>query len=677
MYLRPGEEEGDPIIRPEIDQFQSLRRSSQRVAFPESNTDDAWELTIRMSPRASVQVLTDAAENLYAATRALTGSAPSRAWAMHLADAQGYFRWICFDLDAGRGNVVKDSQRLTHWLRSVGASYLECLSGPTGGRHVWISVDHLHPQAVHTVAVLAKQLLPTLDTTPLSSRGNGAVRPPLTPHRSHGYSRPLGDVDALVEGEPVDLGRFTQLEQLLCAEGAVLPTPALAGARGIATDAHGRRYLAGDRRDPSLRILSLLDGTSSELAAVTDKSVLQMIVLSGLARARWRFDDVAAHLESSPAFEHSRTIPSGKRRIPRPRRDPRVVLFNDWGRAVDYVAANPLTHVDDTDYASRVAPLVEAVEAVQARADAVPGYWGTGGTSKSARSHAGRPSWRSVLDAVCFYILQSARPDPQINIRRLAAATGYSHEACRLALDALSVGDAPWLERTEPAGGVLAARYRLHPRLLSVRLSTDPQELKLAQGGQTPRLPPATARLQPLLRQLGHRLGTLNRDLFSAPGSLGRAAGRMLQLLSPTEWTSHRQLSTRLRDLSPGIRRATRRLDQAGLTVRSAHGWKARPSAEIDAVDRSSPTFGYLRRRILTYRAEGVRWRWWQAELQWLRLPRKQKRRRPPASVSLLPSPGGTSTYPAYPRSPRGAPDHRGALQLILAGAVVDLRSAA
>lgn len=636
-----------------------------------------------MSPRSSVQVLTSAEENLYASTRLLAGPAPELAWAMHLADRDGYFRWVCFDLDAGHGNTRADARRLTHWLGSLGIFYLECVSGPSGGRHVWVRVDRLHPEAVHTVAVLAGQLLPSLDTKPLSGRGNGAVRPPLAPHRHGGFSRPLGDVDELLEAEPVDEVRWALLDQLLSAEGAVLPTPALPGARGIVLDARGRRYIAGDRRDPSERIQTLLDGTSSELAEFTDMSRLQMIVLTGLARARWRFDDVAAHLGSSPAFEHSRTLPGvGGRRTPRRKRAPELVLLNDWARAVDFVAANPLSHGDDSAYLERVSPLVHAVEAVQARADALVGYWGSSDITRGSRAHRGRPSWRSVLDAVCVYILQSARPDPQINIRRLARDTGYSHEACRQALDALvdDTNGMPWLVRTEAATGVVAARYALHPNAAGIheKFSTGDSEEKLAQGGMPPAPPRPPQHPEPLLRILGTRLQTLARDLFSSPGSLGRAAGRLLQQLSPSSWSTATELTTATRISGGRVRGLLHRLHEAGVVTRNRDGWRSAGADVLEFVDRRCPWVGYLMRRLVTYRAEGVRWRWWQAELHWLRLPRKQKRRRPVAMAPLIATTyDAAHPYPAYPRLIDGDPDHRGALQLVLAGAVDDHRAAA
>jgi hypothetical protein len=97
----------------------------------------------------------------------------------------------------------------------------------------------------------------------------------------------------------------------------------------------------------------------------------------------------------------------------------------------------------------------------------------------------------------------------------------------------------------------------------------------------------------------------------------------------------------------------------------------------VAAVDAASPAAGYLARRALTYRAEGVRWRWWQAELHWLRLPKKLKRRRGAAVPTLIPNSAADAPYPAYPRTPDRAPDHRAALTLVLAGAVVEHRAAA
>lgn len=655
------------------------RAAQNSSAAPETHGVSAglaWALTARMSPRGSVQELTDPVENLYAATRAITGPAPERPWAMHLANAHGYFRWVCFDLDSGRGNTRKDAKRLAHWLGLLGIPYLECISGPTGGRHIWISVDHLHPQAVNTVGILAKQLLPTLDTTPLSARGNGAVRPPLTPHRTSGHSRPLNDVDELVEAAPVDAAAFRAFEQLLEAEGAVLPTPALAGARGVVADSQGVRYLAGDRRNPSARILTLLDGTSGEIASFDDFSVLQMTVLAGLARARWRFADVAAHLDHSPAFEHSRTVPAGIRRLPRRGRDSRTVLLNDWARAVAFIAANPVSHQgDDSEYAVRVAPLVDAVEAVQARADAVPGYWGTSDTSRAARGHAGRPSWRSVLDAVCVYILRSARPDPHADVRRLAEDTGYSQEACRQALTALSSGDSPWLERTEQGEGTQASRFRLQPRTrvgVPEQFSTDPQTQKLPRG-VTPPPEPASGlpRLQPLLRQLSTRLWILNRDLFSAPGSMGRRSGRLLQEVSE-EYSSTEDLLQRTRSSRRRVRCILEQLHRVGVVVRVRWGWCRARDQVLESVDARCATAGYLAHRVSRRRADRVQWRWWLAEVKWSRLPRGAKRRRPQAAVTLLPLEGTDAVYPAYPRSSSGKADHTAAYRFAVAGVITE-----
>jgi len=119
-------------------------------------------------------------------------------------------------------------------------------------------------------------------------------------------------------------------------------------------------------------------------------------------------------------------------------------------------------------------------------------------------------------------------------------------------------------------------------------------------------------------------------------------------------------------------------LHQVGTVMREQGRWRSGGLDVLAAVDAACDTSGYLQRRIMTYRAEGVRWRWWQAELHWLRLPRRAKRRRPVAMTALFAPPdAGPAPYPAYPRTLDGDPDHRGALHYVLAGAVVDHRAAA
>lgn len=637
-----------------------------------------------MSPRRSVRVLTDAAENVYAATRAIVGDPPESAWAMHLAGPDGYFRWVCFDLDAKGGNVAADARRLRRWLRTAGLAFVECLSGDSGGRHFWLSADRLHPQLVNLVGRLAKSLLGSLDTSMLGEGGAGAVRPPYSPHRVSGYSKPLGDVEVLFEAPALTERSAAMLVELLEGEGAIAVTgrsrrEPLAGVRGVVLDGYGNHKLAGTRREPSARVRYLLEhgrpaaGDGSVFASASE---LQFAVLCGLVRARWAYRDVEALLEHSPGLAHAASAPASGGRVRRPVTQAKRLLRADWEHAVEVVSSAPSRSDDvDDDFLARVATVTAAVEAAQARANASPGLWGGDGLSRPVRARRGRPSYRSVLDAVCWYMLRAAATTVEVNTRRLAADTGYSHEACRQALHALTDADLPWLVRVQDADGRHAPRYQLAARFErpAGRLSTENEGSELAQVATPPAPAPPLPRWRHLTGVLGVKLSTLARDVFCSPGSLGRAAGRVLQLLPPAEplaWTHTDQIASRLGSTLGHARRLLRRLHSAGLVHRQPMGWaRTGPSARVDPLEAAAVVLGvdgYLAARADRYTAEQGRWEWWLAEVAWLNLPRDEKRRTRRARGDGAPLPGlEGGHYPAYPRREDRSPDHVAALQTV------------
>jgi hypothetical protein len=126
--------------------------------------------------------------NDYSTEAAIIDHRPVGPWAMYLADSRGY-RYVCFDLDAKKGNAAHDAGKLSLWLDELNIEHLVTISGPSGGRHVWIALDEAtHPDLIREVADLAGSLLPSLDKTPLSNGRTGCVRPPGTPHRDGGTS---------------------------------------------------------------------------------------------------------------------------------------------------------------------------------------------------------------------------------------------------------------------------------------------------------------------------------------------------------------------------------------------------------------------------------------------------------------------------------------------------------
>lgn len=620
-------------------------------------SDDAWELTRRLSPRSCVRV--DMAElNSYSLTYELDEPAPAVPWAMNLAGDDRRYRFVCFDLDAKNGNAAYDASRLSYWLDELNVPHLVCISGPAGGRHVWIAVDDAGADAelVATIAHLAAQLLPSLDVNPLVNPATGCVRPPYTPHRRGGRSEPQGDV-AVLEHR-VDVEQLRGLRSFLVDAGASIAPARVSLVKGMAHDGAGHPHLIGAKRDVSARVRELInaapdDDTSRTLAAV----------LVGCARARWRYTDVQAIAGHSPALEHARSRPgAGVARHLRTTHDAEKTLAAEWSRAVYFAAQNPPHYdVEDPEFVERAAAVSRAVSACQSLADTNPGRWGLDGASRAQRAAQGRPSHRAVLDAVCLYLVQAARVDVEVDTRRLALT----------ALTAPDVEDDPesaWLVRVEDARGIHGARYRL-----SERFSTGTEEPEWAQAAMRPaptQVPPAGLRTW-WLNTLSSRLQVLAHDVFCAPGSLGRVAGRVYVRLPQEGSVELEQLQQLAGLTSSQLQRALRRLHGAGLAIRTRAGW-ARPvpdtrtgAAVVLGVD------GYLVARVWRYNVERARWTAWCDEVTWLKRRRKPRRGsrhgRAPGNVALF---GSAPPRRRYTRTAAGRPDHRA--ELLLAAARID-----
>lgn len=109
-----------------------------------SSAVDGWALTRVLSPRDTVRLALaeddTAWSNLYGAVAGIDGPCPAGPWAMYLADRDGY-RFLCFDLDAGRGNAVHDASRLGLWLDELNIEHLVAISGPSGDHPVSLYED--------------------------------------------------------------------------------------------------------------------------------------------------------------------------------------------------------------------------------------------------------------------------------------------------------------------------------------------------------------------------------------------------------------------------------------------------------------------------------------------------------------------------------------------------------
>ena len=630
----------------------------------------AWTLTRELSPREHVRVAAldhdhSGYGNAYSSTAAIAGDRPTGPWAMYLADGRGYL-YLCFDLDASKGNAAHDAGRLSLWLDELNIEHLVTVSGPSGGRHVWIALEEAtDPQLIRELADLAGSLLPSLDKSPLSNPDTGCVRPPGAPHRHGGVSSIARGTIATLQRAGTAVDELALLREFLVDVGAEIPTAPVSIVRGMARDDHGHPYLVGKRRDPSGRIRALLVD-----AAADDSSTTQAAVLAGLARARWQYADVAALLEHSPALQHARSRPGAGGRIPVPTTVAQRRLAADWARMVYYVASNPIAgDTQDEDFQARAIAVTGAVRAAEARADAMPGRWGLDGPSRAARAARGRYSHRAVLRAVALYSVQAARQIVEVDIRRLARDTGYGREACRLALIALSTpedsqdAESAWLVRVDAAEGVHGATYRL-----SQRFSTEATDSKWSQAATRPSPTAGSDARTWWLNLLADSLQQLAHDTFAAPRSLGRTAGRTYAALSPDVSRSPAELST-LSGISVGqVRRSLRRLAWHGLSSRTSTGWN-RP--ELDHRDRVAVqlgTAGYLEARIERYDVERGTWAWWNAELTWMRRRHKRRRgRRAPTGVTLF-AQNDRPDYPRYPRARGGRFDHIAAAALVAGG---------
>ncbi len=631
---------------------------------------DGWELTRALSPRETVRLalaadLDGGWSNFYGAVAEIEGPQPAGPWAMYLADLTGY-RFLCFDLDAGRGNAAYDAGRLSLWLDELNIAHLIAVSGPSGGRHVWIALDEaVDPQLIREIAELAGSLLPSLDKSPLTNPATGCVRPPGAPHRAGGHSQIERGATATLTRPATTVDDLALLRAFLSEAGGAEPAPPVSIVRGMARDESGHPYLTGRRREPSARIRAMLDAPPE-----ADTSITQAAVLAGLARARWRFSEVLTLLAHCPALEHARTRPGRQGRVPVARATAAKRLAADWQRTVYYVASHPIAgDGQDTDFQERAAAITAAVRAVEEQAAATPGLWGLDGPSRAVRARRGRYSHRAVLRAVCLYLVQAARDTVEVDVRRLAQDTGYGREACRLALIALSTprdADDPesaWLVLVDGAEGVHGATYRL-----SDRFSTSPEDPKWSQAVTRPGPTPGSDSRTWWLNELTAALTALAHDTFSAPGSLGRTAGRSYAALSPAVGRSLTDVAT-----SSGLnirqaRRMLRRLVAHGLAVRTKEGWRRPAEDRRDTAATELGVDGCLAERLARYAVERGTWAWWQAELTWMRRRGKRRRgRRSPTGVVMFDT-NDRPDYPKYPRRRGGGFDHVTARALIREG---------
>lgn len=624
----------------------------------------AWLLTQYISPRDRVRIAsTDpngAVLNEYASTYACAAEPPLTVWAVNLADDDGLFRLIAFDFDAGQdpARAAHDADGLSERLERLGIEHVLCASGPSGGRHIWLSLaEPATPDLVKALSIAVKRAYPSLDRTPLTNPATGCCRPPGAPHRN-------GGVSTVIRGHEWDLASpwvtVSQLLELTEELNREHPAPGVTQIRAEAgplpVDAQGHLYLPGPRRALPTGSQEALN---TRIEATQDASTILWTVLIGAAAARWHYNDVLQHLRTAPGLEHARTLRghtahSARRQRPRHgSQSPEAILAAEWRRAVTHVATTPRQAGEDPTFEPRAQHIAELVETIQERATASPGRWNIGGG----------PADRRVLDALCLLALQAVQPIIEADIRRLALITGIGRETARTSLIRLSQDG--WITRTEEASGPHGANWTIDPQdtIHNQPDRTRPQAVTRAEGA-------GAAHRNLLLTELTDKLHASNHDALTGNGSLSLHLGNVYAFL--TEERTLPQLTRLTGQSTQETLKNLSELQTVQLIKRTTNGWTQTSSRNLDLLARNRGTAGRLNERAKTYLAERILWAWWQQEHQWMTTPGSKPRRTPLGQTTLALGPT-LDVYPVYPRSARHRADHHAARQALKAGALQHL----
>lgn len=589
--------------------------------------------------------------NLYSTTARTSGEVPAVPWAIYLASRDRRFRLLGFDLDAGGAGseqCAADAEFLSGLLGEAGIGHVVCVSGPSGGRHVWVAIaSGVSSSTVASLAVDLKALLPSLDHGLLMNPVTGCLRPPGAPHRDGGQSE-------VVAGELVDLvastvteaqiESFAETVRLLAAVNGDHATqrpaePSSAEKRIAPVDVDGHPRLPVARRElPAFARTALV----TPVTAPIDASRVLWRVLIGAAWAGWSWPEVVKLLPE-PGLEHARTIRKQNTRVPRPvtgRASPLEVLAADWRRAVAHVASRPAFVVDGGRVSPAAGVAAQIVETVRGRADAQPGRWQQGSG----------PAQRRVLDVLCLLVLRAASSAVEADIRRVAVMAGIGRETARTAL--LQLAADGWLERVREAEGPKGAVWSIDPKNVIHSALEDDR----SQPNVTP--PPAPPSLyRYLVDLLTGLVGSFAHDVFTAQG-LGFHAGNVFAQLDQGLFVPR----------TAAEQAACERLLDELLILRVPGGFIRQNPAGLDLVARRLGVAGVLEARAALYSVEREAWAWWCAELDWMRAPRRTDARKRPQ-----PGRNGTTplfaveqrVWPAHPRRADGRADFRAARELL------------
>ena len=634
--------------------------------------------------------------------RAVSWSGPVP-YAVYLAGSDHRYRLLCLDLDATAGPdvVAEDLARVTELLADAGARYTVAESGPTGGRHVWLSIPAgADPERVATMARGLAAVLPSLDTGMLRNPATGCARPIGAPHRRGGTSRldthhhpdPAAALQALQDGNPPTLPDMVlALLPPAVRDSATRPTAPGRTYRPVTEEA-GAPRLSGERRALSPAVADLIGTRPTD----RDASAHLWRILIGAALARWTRADIEALATQDAAvgLEHLHSRNHRGVRHPRTASATTELLTRQWARAVNRAAGlpptNPADHTSNADEDPRVAEVTATVDAVLTAAAAMPWRWAI----------PGGPADERALHAVCLLALACCSTELALDVRRWAELAGVAASTAALAARRLTTPDpirgAAWLQIVHPAAGTRATVWRLLPPPVNGSPTTGPGEPDSSASVQlsgppsmpvdqhhprtpdTPTRPVDTSRTQgrsprpptanpPQIQGLRNNwqsylasyAARIGHDAWHPHGGLGHHTARTHSALVTGADTLD-QIVSRTGYTRTTVRHHLRRLTALGLADTSA-GRITSGRARLDAVAAQLGTVGAAAARHTRHTADREIHRWWLAELNWRRAPRSTKARVPagwrpaPGQRALPIAPAGPlCTYGRFPTIPAG-----------------------
>lgn len=528
-------------------------------------------------------------------------------WTLHLTDTDGRFWLLGFDFDDHDGHqaqeVGRDVATLARWCNNQNVPYLVCASGGGAGRHVWIRLTA--PAGADMVAGMARglrQLLSTLDITPLCNPTSGMLRAPGSPHRSGGASTPLPDRGRTIAGQlaHASAGTSPDVVDALAAwagthtttNGGDTDSRSVTVTKQVRGIDHTRQKLTGPTRPLPEQAQKLAD---TPLADTTDASPIARTILLHMAHRRWALADVLTAADTMPGLVHlthqRRRHGTGRTRRARPG----DYIRRQWADALDAAAHYPTSNTPDRE------PIDDTLTAALHAAHQDPQL--AAGTRGAAL--------RIVYYALITVARQARSLEVDLSIRRWALACGMTKSSLHRYLQLLLTTG--WIIRTHIGAGTQADTYRL---VLPADNSVPSPGVEVP--GTQRYTPPAGWGLPTGLAGVEARLAHHRRDVWT-DGGLGLAAAEVhAALLDGADYWDCGELAEVIgfdRDVTESLVAALR----ADHLVFSSHLEGVDVDEMYAAAAKRHRVTGVLEARRRWYEAESVAWAWWCDELAWRR----------------------------------------------------------